>query len=151
VVEWNRQAELTFGWTRVETMGQQLAGLIIPERYRARHTQGLPNYLQNGTGAFLNKSIEIEAIAKDGHELPIELSIVPIRTATGHMFTASIRDLSERRDSESPHTALESRLRQAQRLETVGQLAGGIAHDFNNLLAVILNYAEFVAERLPAG
>jgi PAS domain S-box-containing protein len=151
VVEWNREAELTFGWTRVETMSKDLAGFIVPERYRARHTQGLADYLRSGTGAFLNKSVEVEAVAKDGHELPIELSIVPIRTATGHMFTASIRDLSERRDSKRAHAALEGRLRQAQRLETVGQLAGGIAHDFNNLLAVILNYAEFVAERLPEG
>ena len=41
VVEWNRQAEITFGWTRVEAMDKELAGLIIPERYRTRHAQGL--------------------------------------------------------------------------------------------------------------
>ena len=151
VIEWNRQAEITFGWTRAEVMGVQLAGLIIPERYRARHEQGLATYLRTGAGPVLGKSVELEAIGKDGREFPVELSIVPMNTATGEMFSASIRDLSERRDAEHARAGLEGQLRQAQRLETVGQLAGGLAHDFNNLLAVILNFAEFVAEGLPEG
>ena len=151
VMEWNRQAELTFGWARSEVIGKQLALLIIPERYRARHRQGLATYLRTGTGRVLGKSVEIEALAKNGREFPVELSIVPVHTPTGQMFSASIRDLSERRDAEVAKACLEGQLRQAQRLETVGQLAGGLAHDFNNLLAVILNYAEFVAEQLPQG
>ena len=151
VVEWNRQAEITFGWTRAEVIGVRIAGLIIPERYRARHEQGLATYLRTGAGPVLGKTVELEAIAKDGHEFPVELSIVPMHTATGQMFSASIRDLSERRDAEDSRAGLEGQLRQAQRLETVGQLAGGLAHDFNNLLAVILNYAEFVSEQLPEG
>ncbi|WP_051324095.1 ATP-binding protein [Candidatus Solirubrobacter pratensis] len=49
------------------------------------------------------------------------------------------------------HLRLEARLRDAQRLEAVGQLAGGVAHDFNNLIAVIANYAAFVRKELPDG
>ncbi len=49
------------------------------------------------------------------------------------------------------HSRLEARLREAQRLEAVGQLAGGVAHDFNNLLAVIANYAQFVRKELDDG
>ena len=151
VVEWNHKAELTFGWTRAEVIGTPLAKLIIPERYRARHTEGLAAYVRTGAGPVLGKSVELEALAKDGREFPIELSIVAMQTATGPLFSASIRDLCERRDAEAAHAGLEGQLRQSQRLETVGQLAGGLAHDFNNLLAVILNYAEFVADQLPEG
>ena len=51
---------------------------------------------------------------------------------------------------EERERVLQAQLQRAQRLESVGQLAGGIAHDFNNILGVIMNYAEFVADELPA-
>ena len=82
----------------------------------------------------------------DGGRVVTEVSATPLFDEAGSYVgsAAIVVDITERRE-------LEARLQQAERLETVGRLAGGIAHDFNNILAVILNYASFVHERLPAG
>ena len=63
----------------------------------------------------------------------------------------NFRDITERKQADVERTRLETRLRQAEKLEAVGRLAGGIAHDFNNILGGILGYAEMLAENAPAG
>ena len=148
IIEWSQQAETTFGWSKEKALGAPLADLIIPERYRSKHLAGLERYKRTGDGPVLGKRLELEACARDGHEFPIELSITPVTTTTGEVFSAFIRDISERRAAEEQRLGFEQRLRQAERLESVGRLVGGIAHDFNNLLAIVLNYTEFIAERL---
>jgi PAS domain S-box-containing protein len=149
VVEWSRQAEVTFGWRKTDVLGRPLVGLIIPERYRAAHIAGLAEYRRTGVGPVLGRRVELEAVTQDGREFPVELSITPARTPAGSVFTAYIRDISERRTAEQQRLALEERLRQSERLEGIGRLAGGIAHDFNNILAVVMNYSQFVEDSLP--
>lgn len=151
VIEWSRQAENMFGWPREEVIGLPMVGLIIPHRYRDAHLAGLERYRRTGEGPVLGKRLELEALDRSGRELPIELSITAVTTPDGPIFSAFIRDVTERRDAARHRDEVDARLRQAERLESLGLLAGGVAHDLNNILAITSNFAEFIAERLPAG
>jgi PAS domain S-box-containing protein len=80
-----------------------------------------------------------------------EQRAVAITDADGRVVAVEgiLRDTTDRVVSEQQRAELERQLRQAERLDSLGQLAGGIAHDFNNLLAVISGYADMLAEELP--
>ncbi len=92
------------------------------------------------------ENLEAEWKRRDGSPLTVRLSGRVVRGSGGGVegYEVIIEDITERR-------ALEAQLRQAQKMEAVGQLAGGVAHDFNNLLTTILASSELLASGLPAG
>jgi diguanylate cyclase (GGDEF)-like protein/PAS domain S-box-containing protein len=100
IIEWSGQAENTFGWTRGEAIGQALTDTIIPERYRAAHLAGLKRYLETGEKRMLNKRIELYAMRKDGSEIPVELTMTPMALGERAVFSASLRDISRRKELE---------------------------------------------------
>ncbi len=97
LTEWNRQAELTFGWTRAEVIGRRMAELIIPQAMREAHHNGFAAFRHTGTGAIVDQRIEIEALHRDGHLFPIELSVGAVELADRYVANAFIRDITASR------------------------------------------------------
>ena len=77
------------------------------------------------------------------------MTITQVELPGDPVFTGYLRDMTAQHAAQAEADRLRERLAQAERLDSLGQLAGGIAHDFNNLLAVILNYAALARTDLP--
>jgi two-component system, cell cycle sensor histidine kinase and response regulator CckA len=135
---WANDAACQFyGRTREELVGSRLDDLIGSERAKAdwagflteeRIAQGMLEYVWDGE--------------QDGERLVMEVRSQPEFLPGRHLFV--LRDITESH-------RIEERLRQAQKMEAVGQLAGGVAHDFNNLLTVIGGYSELARRNIGAG
>ena len=100
IAEWNRQAEITFGWPRAEAVGRVLSETIIPPQLREAHSRGLARFLATGEGPVLNRVIEVRALRRDGGEFSAEISIAPVRVGEQYLFAAFIRDVTERKQAE---------------------------------------------------
>jgi PAS domain S-box-containing protein len=111
VVEWNPAAEQTFGYVREAALGQSMAKLIIPPELRKAHRRGLAHYLATGEGPMLGRRVEVEALRADGLRFPAELAITPTSVGGRTLFTAHLRDITERKAAEAALAESEARLR----------------------------------------
>jgi diguanylate cyclase (GGDEF)-like protein/PAS domain S-box-containing protein len=100
IIDWNHQAETTFGWTREEAIGRMLVDTIIPPNHRAAHSHGVAHFLATGEGPVLGRRVELSALHRDGHEFPIELTPWAVREGDTHRFNAFVHDISERKTME---------------------------------------------------
>jgi PAS domain S-box-containing protein len=139
IVSWNSGARRIKGYEAAEIIGKNFE-CFYSEKDRAAGVPaaGLRTAAREGR-------LETEGwrMRKDGSRFWANVIIDAIH-AGGHLvgFAKITRDITERR-------AAEGRLRQAQKMEAVGQFTGGAAHDFNNLLMAILGSLEILRKRLP--
>ena len=145
---WNRSAEATFGYTEAEVLGRQIT-MLVAESDRAAYKAALPD--PNADDLTFGHIIEVTGLRKDGTRFPSEFSLAALHGPEGTAFTAVVRDVIERKQSQDTLHQREEQLRQAQKMEAIGRLAGGVAHDFNNLLMAIHGYAEMLIQSLEEG
>jgi PAS domain S-box-containing protein len=113
VLDFNPAAERTFGYTRSEVIGRDMAELIIPPELRERHRHGLQRYLSTSEGKVLDRRLEITGMRADGSTFPVELTITRIAVAGPPTFTGYLRDITDRKAAEAEVKASRARIVQA--------------------------------------
>lgn len=111
IIGWNPQAEVMFGYSPQEALGLPLDETIIPARYRQAHAHGMGRMLQSGDGTAVRRRFEFFALHRDGHEFPVEFAIASTRINGRPMFSAFIRDITERKRTEEALQRSERQLR----------------------------------------
>ena len=141
-VEFNQKAVEMFGWPPSE-LATKTPYDVSPEFQPdgRRSVDAAAGYIRQavagGTPLF-----EWVHRARDGRDIPCEIRLVRLPDPSRILVRGSMTDISDR-------LHLEAQLRQAQKMEAIGQLAGGVAHDFNNLLTVIAGYSGMLLDKLP--
>jgi PAS domain S-box-containing protein len=149
VLLWNPAAERMLGYTAAEVLNHPLPTAPANAWVKGQ----TPGVREDSSGFYPTGVLAGETYhgvgtrrrKKDGTVIEVSMSSAPLRNPEGAVFgTMSIlMDLTEQK-------RLEDSLRQAQKMEAVGQLAGGVAHDFNNLLTIITGYCDMLLGNVEA-
>ncbi|TFZ05505.1 PAS domain S-box protein [Ramlibacter henchirensis] len=141
VVDVNPAGLAMYRFSRDDIVGQGYAPQL-PEDY-VRERRAIVRRALAGESV----AVETFSIRHDGTRFEAELRAMPFSHRGRPHALLAVRDITARRAAEAERRALEAQLRQAQKMEAVGQLTGGIAHDFNNILTSVIGYVVLGQER----
>ncbi len=131
--------------TSKEVIGRDIVNFV----HRADHHK-----LDTGTGKhswpdIAKHGFSVRDIRKDGSTVDVEIYSSCIKIGGRGVILSTVRDLTERNKAETEKLALETRLRQSEKMEAIGALASSVAHDLNNILSGLISYPELLLFDLP--
>ena len=137
----NPTAATLFQCPTEHALGRPLTD-FFPDAARALSYKDITNHAQLG---------EMTGLTSQGDNVPMEVSLSFEQHADGDIITLFAHDLTARKRMEAHRTALESQLRESQKMQAIGTMAGGIAHDFNNIISAILGNVALSRLDVPLG
>lgn len=144
----NPQAQALFGYAREELIGRPVE-LLIPEWHRSANETRRQSSAADARAGGMGFARELDALRKDGSEVPVEVVLKPMRTVDGSFLLVSLVDVTERRQNERTAARQRDEIAHLSRVATLGELSGSLAHEINQPLMGILSNAQ-AAQRFLA-
>jgi two-component system, LuxR family, sensor kinase FixL len=146
----NAEAERVFGYGREELVGRPIETLI-PQRFRHQHADDRTEFTGDPRRRAMATGRDVVGRRKDGSELPVEISLNPIRTVEGLFVVASVIDISERRRAAAETEGLRQELTHISRVAVMGELMAAMVHEIGQPLSAILTNAQAGLRLISAG
>ena len=147
----NRKGNEILGYDLIEILGKNWIETVIPEDLREERAAEFQRLVSGEMGS--TRKLESEVMTKSGERRLIDWHVTLVKDAKGEITgtLSSGEDITDRERAAFEREQLQSQLRQAEKLKTIGTLAGGIAHDFNNILTPIIGYSHMALNEVPEG
>ena len=149
IIEFNPAAEKTFGQSRESALGQELGALILPADFLVGHLKKFAHFLEEGETSALGKHVEVEAERANGERFPAELAVTPIKVGGRALFTAYLRDITERKRAEHDVAAARDDAQEANKAKS--QFLANMSHELRTPLSAIIDYSEMLQEEMEDG
>ncbi|MCA9285377.1 MAG: PAS domain S-box protein, partial [Phycisphaerales bacterium] len=141
ILSTNPAADHLFGYEPGSLLGRNVS-VLMPDDIRVEHDQYIRNYLETGKAKIIGIGREVVGRARDGREIPLDLSVSEVPLDRGMLFTGFVRDISERKRAQEELENLNRTLQRQQqamiqneKMAAMGQMAAGIVHEISNPLA----------------
>jgi PAS domain S-box-containing protein len=139
----NAQAQRLFGYSRAELLGQRVE-MLMPESFRTKHAVHRGRFFEEPRVRTMGAGLDLHALAKDGAEFPVEISLSPIETMEQRLVAAAIRDVTERKRVESELIGAKAAADAANQAKSM--FLAKMSHEFRTPLNSLLILARLLAD-----